>query len=106
MTIYVRPGDIGLHVDAVLIALGLTSADLAWLADGARLRPTRLVRQDDNGVRFHMGDYPCRADAEAIITRLTAGVHKQAYFIESIVGRGPTLRFSDDFRSPPSVLPA
>lgn len=104
MTLYVSPGDLGLHVDEALTALGLTSADLGWLADGAKLPPARLIRQDDNGVQFHVGDYPCHADAEAAITRLTAGHHKQAYFIEPIVGGGPTLLFPEDFGGPPSII--
>ncbi|MEN3943060.1 hypothetical protein WJU23_17305 [Prosthecobacter sp. SYSU 5D2] len=43
-----------------------------------------MIRQDDNGVQFHMGDYPCHADAEAALRHLTAGQHKQTYFIECI----------------------
>ncbi|MES2738618.1 MAG: hypothetical protein V4672_20040 [Verrucomicrobiota bacterium] len=106
MTLYVRPGDLGLHVDQALIALCLTSADLGWLADGARLPSARLIRQDDNGVQFHVGDYPCHADAEATIRHLTAGHHKQAYFIEPILKDGLTLLFPADYGGPPSVIPS
>ncbi|GEP41117.1 hypothetical protein [Brevifollis gellanilyticus] len=102
---YVMRGDVAQHADDVLMALGLTSRDLGWLADGVQLKPVHLIRQDDNGVQFHAGDFPCRADAEAAIVRLAAGAHKQAYFVEPITGKGPSLRFSDDFRSPPSIVP-
>lgn len=104
MILYVKPGDIGLHVDQVLIALRLTSTDLGWLANGARLPPARLIRQDDNGVQFHVGDYPCHADAEATLRHLTKGQHKQAYFIEPILEGGPTLLFPPDYDAPPTVV--
>ncbi|MES2594615.1 MAG: hypothetical protein V4662_04735 [Verrucomicrobiota bacterium] len=106
MVVYVSRGDIALHVDHVLTALGLTSNDLGWLAVGVHLKPARLTRQDYNGVQFHVGDFPCRADAEATVVRLAAGAHKQAYFIEPIMGRGPSLRFPDDYSGPPTIVPA
>ncbi len=84
MTVCVRPGDTGLHVDAVLTELQLTSLNLGWLADGAILPPMRVIRQDDNGSRFTVGDYACRADAVAAIAKLEQAVHKQTYFMEPI----------------------
>gem|GEM_PF-2567416 len=106
MTVFVRPDDIATYVDSVLVALGYTSSDLGWLPPTVSLRPARIIRQDDNGVQFRVGDFPCRADAEAAIARLAAGGHKQAYFIESIQDGGPRLKFPDDFGSPPTTLPA
>lgn len=106
MTLLVRPDDIATSVDSVLVALGYTSADLGWLHPAVSLRPARLIRQDDNGVQFIVGDFPCRADAEATICRLAAGGHKQAYFIETIQDGGPRLKFPDDFSSPPTTFPA
>ena len=106
MIVYVRPDDIATHVDSALIALGLTSSDLCWIPPTVSLRPARLIRQDDNGVQFRVGDYPCRADAQAMVVRLAAGGHKQAYFIETIQDGGPRLEFPDDFRSPPTTIPA
>jgi hypothetical protein len=105
MTLFVSPGDLASHVDSVLVALRLTSADLGWLAEGVCLRACRLIRQDDNGVHFHVGDFPCRADAEAMSTQLSAGAHKQTFFVESILDGGPRLKFPEDYSSPPSVIP-
>jgi hypothetical protein len=106
MTVFVMPDDIAPHVDSILVALGLTSADLGWLPPTVSLSPARIIRQDDNGVQFRVGDFPCRADAESTISRLAAGDHKQAYFIESIQDGGPRLKFPADFGSPPTILPA
>jgi hypothetical protein len=103
MTVFVAPDNKGANVDSVLIALGFTSADLGWLHPSATLSPTRIIRQDDNGVQFIVGDFPCRADAEATIARMAAGGHKQAYFIERIPTGGPRLVFKDDFSAPPTI---
>ncbi len=105
-TLFVEPTDIAGHVDSALVALGCTSADLAWLPPSVLLTPVRLIRQDDNGVQFAIGDFPCRADAEAVIARLAAGGHKQAYFTETIRDGGPQLQFPDDYRSPPTTTPS
>lgn len=80
----VEKGDIGHHVDDVLTELQLTSKDLGWLVEGAVLPRVRVVRQDDNGGQFTVGEYDCRADAMAAIRKLEQAVHKQGYFIEQI----------------------
>lgn len=82
--ICVQAGDIGLEVDAVLTELQLTSHDLGWLTEGAVLPAMRVIRQDDNGAQFTVGEYACRADAMAAIRKLEQAVHKQGYFIERI----------------------
>ncbi|MDY0268048.1 SPOR domain-containing protein [Trichloromonas sp.] len=41
-----------------------------------------LWRQDDNGGRFLVGRYPRREEAEAKLTQLSRGGHKQFYWIE------------------------
>lgn len=105
-TLFVEPTDIAGHVDSALVALGYSSADLAWLPPSVSLTPVRLIRQDDNGVQFAIGDFPCRADAEAAIARLAAGGHKQAYFTETMRDGGPHLQFPGDFQSPPTAAPS
>jgi hypothetical protein len=40
-----------------------------------------LWRQDDNGNRFPVGDFPDRSAAEARLAELTRSLHKQAYWI-------------------------
>lgn len=66
----------------VLGALGLTSASLAWLSPQISLLPYDLWRQDDNGIRFYIDQFPCRADAEHARDGYERRGHKQAYFVE------------------------
>jgi allophanate hydrolase subunit 2 len=40
-----------------------------------------LWRQDDNGNRFLVGDFPDRATAEARLAELNRSFHKQTYWI-------------------------
>lgn len=94
------------HIDDALVSLGLTSASLRWLAPGIELPNHSLFREDDNGARFHVGDFPCRADAEAKVQALTFGSHKQAYFIERTAKSTVRLAFDPDARHPPTIHPA
>lgn len=48
-----------------------------------RFRECRVVRQDDNGVRYVRGDFQCKADAEIEIEKLSRGAHKQEFWIET-----------------------
>jgi len=43
-----------------------------------------LFREDDNGVRFLIGHFDSRDDAERKAAELAAGGHKQHYFIEPV----------------------
>lgn len=65
-----------------LSALGLTSASLVWLSPRTSLLPYDLWRQDDNGNRFYIDQFPCRADAELARDEYERRGHKQAYFVE------------------------
>jgi hypothetical protein len=40
-----------------------------------------LWRQDDNGNRFLVGNYPDRSAAERRLAELTRSLHKQTYWI-------------------------
>jgi hypothetical protein len=40
-----------------------------------------LWRQDDNGNRFMIGTFACRAAAESRLAELTRARHKQTYWI-------------------------
>lgn len=106
LTLCVELNDTGRHIDSALASLSLTSASLRWLAPGIELPGHSLFREDDNGARFHVGDFPCRADAEAKVAALTFGSHKQAYFIEPTAKPVVRLAFDPDARQPPTVLPA
>lgn len=46
--------------------------------------PFRLWRQDDNGNRFVVGEFPIRALAGARLAELQKGQHKQTYWIEDL----------------------
>ncbi|QID17842.1 SPOR domain-containing protein [Nitrogeniibacter mangrovi] len=51
------------------------------MTDAARWR---LMRQDDNGNVFEVGEYPDRTSAERARGALEAGGHKQRYWIEPV----------------------
>jgi hypothetical protein len=45
------------------------------------------VRQDDNGNRFVMGEYPSRCEAPAALAAFESGHgHKQTYSVEEVLG--------------------
>ena len=41
-----------------------------------------LWREDDNGQRFLIGEFPDRATAEKRLAELTRALHKQIYWID------------------------
>jgi hypothetical protein len=45
----------------------------------------QIWRQDDNGNRFLVGEFPSRDLAELRLVELTRGQHKQIYWIHEIV---------------------
>lgn len=47
--------------------------------------PHALYREDDNGGRFHVGDFETRRAAEERAKELASGGHKQYFFVEPIV---------------------
>ncbi len=82
LTLCVSPERPGYHIDEALITLGLGSSDLRWIKPTITMQAHSLFREDDNGVRFHIADFPCRADAQLESEKLAFYAHKQAYFIE------------------------
>jgi|CXWL01.1.fsa_nt_gi hypothetical protein len=80
----------------VLGALELTSASLAWLSPRISLPPFDLWRQDDNGNRFYIDQFPCRADAEHARDGYERRGHKQAYFVERAESPRKVLRREED----------
>ena len=45
-------------------------------------RVWRLLRQDDNGVRFEVARYPSQCEALAALAAFEARHHKQTYWVE------------------------
>jgi cell division protein FtsN len=43
-----------------------------------------LIRQDDNGNRYRVGQYRTREEAESVAGRFEAKGHKQLYLVERI----------------------
>jgi hypothetical protein len=84
MTLLVSPEDMPGNIDRVLEALDFTSSDIDWLHPSVTLNRFRLVRQDDHGGQFAIGEFACRADAQAALNGLEAAVHKQTYFLEPL----------------------
>ena len=104
ISIWVQPEDAAKNIDDALTALELSSEDLLWLAPGIELSSHSLFREDTNGARFHIGDFSCRADAEAKVRWLMWGAHKQAYFIEPAATRTVWLEFDPKVLQAPRVV--
>ncbi|WP_151771440.1 SPOR domain-containing protein [Streptomyces abyssomicinicus] len=52
--------------------------------DGTITLPWQVIRQDDNGNRYRVGQYATRAEAQKIADTLDARGHKQLYWVERI----------------------
>ncbi|MBV2353064.1 SPOR domain-containing protein [Streptomyces sp. J2-1] len=51
-------------------------------------RPWSVIRQDDNGNRYHVGRYATRSEAEKVVSSLDGSGHRQIYWVEQ-VGQNP-----------------
>ncbi|HEU5332488.1 MAG TPA: SPOR domain-containing protein [Actinocrinis sp.] len=61
----------------------MTEPDDAPVAVGDR-GPWRLMRQDDNGNRYAVAEYPTRDAAAGALGEFEARGHKQIYRVESV----------------------
>jgi hypothetical protein len=79
------------RLNRVLSALDLTTSDVVWISPRIQLIPHDLWRQDDNGHRFFVEHFACRADAEHAQRGFERKGHKQTYFVlpAAGVGSGP-----------------
>lgn len=73
-----------IHLDEVLESLELTSKYLTWFNENIKLHPHELWRQDDNGHKFLIETFPCKADAVRAMKEFETRLHKQIYWIEKI----------------------
>jgi hypothetical protein len=67
-------------LDALLIGLDLTSADLHWIPKDIVFVEHELWRQDDNGNRMLIEKTSCKADALKKVRQFTELGHKQLYW--------------------------
>jgi hypothetical protein len=72
------------NLDEVLEVLELTSSNLTWFNKIIKFQPCELWRQDDNGHKFLIETFPCRADAFMAMKEFEASLHKQTYWIEKV----------------------
>jgi len=66
----------------VLEAVGFYSAQCNWIHSQIKFEPHQVVRQDDPGNQFLVGQFPCRADARLMASAFTKRGHKQTYWAE------------------------
>ncbi|MFJ5549778.1 MULTISPECIES: SPOR domain-containing protein [unclassified Streptomyces] len=52
--------------------------------DSGAVLPWLVIRQDDNGNRYRVGQYATRAEAQKVADSLEDRGHKQLYWIERI----------------------
>ncbi|MFE5211087.1 SPOR domain-containing protein [Streptomyces sp. NPDC056600] len=56
------------------------------MSDGTITLPWQVIRQDDNGNRYRVGQYATRAEAQKIADNLDSRGPKQLYWVERIGG--------------------
>jgi cell division protein FtsN len=56
--------------------------------DGTIALPWQVVRQDDNGNRYRVGQYATRAEAQKIADRLGSSGTQQLYWVERLGAAG------------------
>lgn len=72
-------------LDEVLEALEITTKDVFWHDEKIKFQPHQLWRQDDNGHKFLIETFPCKADAVKAMKEFEARLHKQTYWIEKVL---------------------
>jgi hypothetical protein len=72
-------------IDTVLEMLELSSENVNFVYNDVKLISHQLWRQDDNGHKFLIETFPCRADAVKAMKEFEARLHKQTYWIEKVI---------------------
>ncbi|MDH6225177.1 MULTISPECIES: SPOR domain-containing protein [Streptomyces] len=57
--------------------------------DGTITLPWQVIRQDDNGNRYRVGQYATRAEAQKIADTLDSRGPRQLYWVERISSANP-----------------
>lgn len=77
-----NPETIAKDLDEILEVLELSTSNIIYLFDNIKLIPHELWRQDDNGHKFLIKTFPCKADAVKAMKEFERRLHKQTYWIE------------------------
>ena len=75
---------LGKDLDQILENLEITSENIIFLYKDVIFYPHELWRQDDNGHRFLIETFPCKADAVRAMKEFEARLHKQTYWVEKV----------------------
>ncbi|MFI8518573.1 SPOR domain-containing protein [Streptomyces sp. NPDC085481] len=54
------------------------------MSDSGPVLPWLVIRQDDNGNRYRVGQYATESEAQKVADSLDARGHKQLYWVERI----------------------
>ncbi len=69
-------------LDEVLEVMHISSKNLTWFDERIKFYPHELWRQDDNGHKFLIETFACKADAIKAMKEFEARLHKQTYWVE------------------------
>jgi hypothetical protein len=73
------------ELEDVLEVLELSSENISWYSPKIEFELHELWRQDDNGHKFLIETFTCRADAVKAIKEFEPRLHKQTYWVEKVV---------------------
>ncbi|NJM52367.1 MAG: hypothetical protein HC846_02610 [Blastocatellia bacterium] len=59
---------------------------MLFLYKDIKFQPHELWRQDDNGHKFLIETFPCKADAVRAMREFEIRLHKQTYWVERVKG--------------------
>ncbi|MEH6374715.1 SPOR domain-containing protein [Streptomyces sp. KLMMK] len=54
------------------------------MTDSGPVLPWQVIRQEENGNYYRVGQYATRAEAEKVVGRLDAGGRRQVYIVERV----------------------
>lgn len=77
-----NPETIAEHIDEILEVLELSSEVIEFIYGDVKLNPHELWRQDDNGHKFLVEKFACKADAAKVMKTFENRHHKQTYWIK------------------------
>lgn len=77
-----NPETIAKDIDEILELLELSSENVLFIYESIQLISHELWRQDDNGHKFLIETFACKADAVKAMKEFEARLHKQTYWVE------------------------
>lgn len=79
-----NPETVANDIDEVLELLELGSENIFYIYEHIQLISHELWRQDDNGHKFLIETFACKADAVKAMKEFEARLHKQTYWVEKV----------------------